>query len=40
MINSTAQEVSYAGVGRFTNGVDVAEVWYIVLCSYKALMDR
>ena len=27
MINSTAQEVSYAGVGRFTNGVDVTEVW-------------
>jgi len=27
MINSTAQEVSYAGVGRFTNGVDVKEVW-------------
>jgi hypothetical protein len=27
MINSTAQEVSYTGVGRFTNGVDVTEVW-------------
>jgi hypothetical protein len=27
MINSSAQEVSYAGVGRFTNGVDVTEVW-------------
>jgi len=27
MINSTAQEVSYVGVGRFTNGVDVTEVW-------------
>ncbi len=27
MINSTAQEVSYAGLGRFTNGVDVTEVW-------------
>ncbi|HYA84944.1 MAG TPA: hypothetical protein VEH06_16085 [Candidatus Bathyarchaeia archaeon] len=27
MINSTAWEVSYAGVGRFTNGVDVTEVW-------------
>lgn len=30
MINSTAQEVSYAGVGRFTNGVDVTEVWTFV----------
>jgi len=27
MINSTVQEVSYTGVGRFTNGVDVTEVW-------------
>jgi hypothetical protein len=30
MINSTAQEVSYAGVGRFTNGVNVTEVWTFV----------
>jgi hypothetical protein len=30
MINPPAQEVSYAGVGRFTNGVDVAEVWTFV----------
>jgi hypothetical protein len=30
MVNSTAQEVSYAGVGRFTNGVDVTEVWTFV----------
>jgi hypothetical protein len=29
-INSTAQEVSYNGVGRFTNGVDVTEVWTFV----------
>ena len=26
MIHSTAQEVSYAGVGRFTNGVDVTKI--------------
>jgi hypothetical protein len=26
MINPAAQEVSYAGLGRFTNGVDVTEV--------------
>jgi hypothetical protein len=30
MINPTAQEVSYDGVGRFTNGVDVTEVWTYV----------
>jgi hypothetical protein len=30
MLNSVAQKVSYAGVGRFTNGVDVTEVWTFV----------
>ena len=30
IINLTAQEVSYAGVGRFTNGVDVTEEWTFV----------
>ena len=30
MVNSTGHEVSYAGVGRFTNGVNVTEEWTFV----------